>query len=118
MDVSILQTSIISKHGNATYAAAAATDLLNQGWPLLDQVEEKNDQSTAAIGESALYKYAEDFLGEARPPEGTFNISVNGSIDPQVGDYLPGDWCSIIVDDDFVLTNLHFANKKLLETIG
>lgn len=94
--------------GNASqpYAAASATDLLNQGWPLLDQVEEKNDQSTAAIGESALYKYAEDFLGEARPPEGTFNLSVNGSIDPQVGDYLPGDWCTIIIDDDFVRSRL------------
>lgn len=84
------------------YAAAAATDLLAQGWPLLDQVEEKNDVNTTAVGETALYGYAQEFLNESRPPEATFSISVNGSLDPQVGDYLPGDWCSIIIDDNFV----------------
>lgn len=88
------------------YAAATATDLLAQGWPLLDQVEERNDVSTVAIGESALYHYAEDFLYESRPPEASFSISVNGSLDPQVGDYLPGDWCSIIIDDNFVRARL------------
>jgi hypothetical protein len=88
------------------YAAATATDLLAQGWPLLDQVEERNDVSTVAVGESALYHYAEDFLSESRPPEATFSISVNGSLDPQVGDYLPGDWCSIIIDDNFVRARL------------
>jgi hypothetical protein len=88
------------------YAAASATDLLGQGWPLLEQVEEKNDVNTTAAGEAALYKYAKDYLDESRPPEGSFTISVNGSFDPQVGDYLPGDWCTIIIDDDFVRARL------------
>lgn len=88
------------------YAAASATDLLGQGWPLLDQVEEKNDVNTVAAGEAALFKYAKDFLDESRPPEGAFSISVNGSFDPQIGDYLPGDWCTIIIDDDFVRARL------------
>jgi hypothetical protein len=88
------------------YAAATSTDMLNNGWPLLDQVESKNDTITTAYGESALYSYAKDFAGEARPPEGIFTITVNGSIGPYVGDFLPGDWCSIIIDDEFVRMRL------------
>jgi hypothetical protein len=88
------------------YAAAAAKDLLNQGWPLLDEMEEKNDVNTVAAGKEALYDYALDFLGESRPPEATFSIEVNGSLDPVVGSYYPGDWCSIILDDEFVRMRL------------
>lgn len=88
------------------YAAASATDLLARGWPILDQVEEKTDAQTTAYGKESLYTYAKDFLDEARPPEGSFSLSVNGSIDPVIGDYLPGDWCSIIVDDDFIRARL------------
>ena len=88
------------------YAAAAAKDLLNQGWPLLDEMEEKNDVNTVAAGKEALYDYALDFLGESRPPEATFTIDVNGSLDPVVGSYYPGDWCSIILDDEFVRMRL------------
>ena len=88
------------------YAAAASKDLLNQGWPLLDEIEEKNDVDTVAAGKEALYNYALDFLGESRPPEASFNIEVNGSLDPVVGSYYPGDWCSIILDDEFVRMRL------------
>jgi hypothetical protein len=88
------------------YAAATAKDLLNQGWPLLDEMEEKNDVNTVAAGKEALYDYALDFLGESRPPEATFSIDVNGSLDPVVGSYYPGDWCSIILDDEFVRMRL------------
>jgi hypothetical protein len=81
------------------YAAASSLDLLGAGWPVLDQIESSsNDQA----GEAMLYDYAEEYLLEARPPEMTFSISVNGSLSPAVGDYLPGDWCTIIIDDDFV----------------
>ena len=88
------------------YAAAAAKDLLNQGWPLLDEMEEKNDVNTVAAGKEALYDYALDFLGESRPPDADFTIDVNGSLDPVVGSYYPGDWCSIILDDEFVRMRL------------
>jgi hypothetical protein len=80
--------------------------MLAGGWPVLDLIEEKNDVQTAIAGEEALYEYAKDFLDEARPPEATFSIDVNGSINPVVGDYLPGDWCSIIIDDEFVRLRL------------
>lgn len=85
------------------YAAASSLDLLAAGWPILDQVEATSNDSA---GEATLYNYAEEYLLEARPPEMTFKISINGSIDPVVGDYLPGDWCSIILDDDFVRMRL------------
>jgi hypothetical protein len=88
------------------YAAATSTDMLASGWPVLDLIDEKNDVETAVAGESALYEYAKEFLDEARPPEATFTIDVNGSINPVVGDYLPGDWCSIIIDDEFVRLRL------------
>lgn len=88
------------------YAAAASTDLMDAGWPLLDQVEAKNDTQTTAYGEDALYSYAKDFADEARPPEGNFTISINGSVGPYVGDFLPGDWCSLIIDDEFVRMRL------------
>ena len=88
------------------YAAATSTDMLANGWPVLDLIDEKNDVQTSIAGESALYDYAKEFLDEARPPEATFTIDVNGSINPVVGDYLPGDWCSIIIDDEFVRLRL------------
>jgi hypothetical protein len=88
------------------YAAATSTDMLAGGWPVLDLIEEKNDVQTSIAGEAALYDYAKEFLDEARPPEATFTIEVNGSINPVVGDYLPGDWCSIIIDDEFVRLRL------------
>ena len=96
----------LSGDASQPYAAASATDLLNSGWPVLDLIEEKNDIDTTIAGEPALYGYAEEFLGEARPPEMTFSMSVNGSLNPVVGDYLPGDWCSIIIDDEFVRLRL------------
>lgn len=81
------------------YAAASALDLLGAGWPVLDQIE---SSSNDLAGEAMLYDYAEEYLLEARPPEMTFSIDVNGSLNPAVGDYLPGDWCTIIIDDEFV----------------
>jgi hypothetical protein len=99
-------TDNLDNTASAPYAASASTDLLDLGWPLIDQVDSKTDNITVAYGESALYSYARDFAGEARPPEGNFSIVINGSIGPYVGDFLPGDWCSIIIDDDFVRMRL------------
>lgn len=88
------------------YAGTAALDLLDNklgdSWPLIDQAETLSDVSD---GET-LYNYAKDYLYESRPPIGEFQISVNGSLDPQVGSYAPGEWCSIIIDDEFVRQRL------------
>jgi hypothetical protein len=84
------------------YAAAAATDLLLQGWPLLEEDDAADDVSD----ELTLYEGATRFLSEFRPPIGEIKITVNGSLSPTVGSYAPGDWCSIIADDEFVKMRL------------
>jgi len=84
------------------YAAASATDLLAAGWPLLDQEEEKQDISDEQI----LYDHAARYLNEFRPPVADITISVNGSLSPVVGTYFPGDWCSIIANDEFIRQRL------------
>ena len=94
--------------GNPYYAAASATELLNpldgsRAWPLLDGVESMSDESDQTV----LYGYAERYLREARPPVMEFSITVNGSIDPVIGTFKPGDWCSVVVDDDFVQARMN-----------
>lgn len=84
------------------YAAATATDLLQAGWPVLDAEETRNEVSD----EEALYAHAERYLAESRPPISDIKVRVNGSLTPKIGEYVPGDWCSIIVNDEFVRMRL------------
>jgi hypothetical protein len=84
------------------YAVATAKDMLEAGWPTLDQEETNQDTGD----EETLYKYAQRYLAEHRPPLSDFNVSVNGSMDPVIGTYVPGDWCSVIADDEFVRMRL------------
>lgn len=91
------------------YAAASALDLLdpppgsNMGaWPLLDD----DDSDSDTYDEDVLYSYAERYLKEGRPPDAKISITVNGSVDPIIGTYYPGDWCSVIVRDEFIAQRL------------
>jgi len=88
------------------YAGATAKDMLEsstgRSWPLLDQSE----QLDGIEDEFTLYDYAQDYLYESRPPIGTFEVTVNGTISPTVGSYFPGDWCTLIIDDEFVRQRL------------
>ena len=96
----------LSDAASQPYAVAADNSLLNNrnglSWPLLDQVEIVNQTAD----EDILFSYAKEYLYESKPPMGDFNVSVNGSLVPAVGTYLPGDWCSLIIDDPFVLARL------------
>jgi hypothetical protein len=96
----------LSDAASQPYAVAADTSLLNNrtglSWPLLDQVEILNNTADEEI----LFSYAKEYLYESKPPMGDFSVSVNGSLVPAVGTYLPGDWCSLIIDDPFVLARL------------
>jgi hypothetical protein len=81
------------------YAAETDFKLISEGWPLLDQVEKIDGISD----ESTLYDvYATRYLREATPPISNFTITVDGSVRPKLGTYKPGDWCSVIIDDQFV----------------
>jgi hypothetical protein len=84
------------------YAVAADTGLLDAGWPLLDMEETRGE----AYDENILYSYASRYLAEFRPPLTDMSITVNGSLDPTVGTYSPGDWCALIVDDPFIQRRL------------
>lgn len=82
--------------------SAASSPALRLGWPLLDATEDSSDIDD----EGMLSQVAERYIGEAIPPLMDFSISINGSISPVVGSYSPGQWCSIIVDDEFVRMRL------------
>jgi hypothetical protein len=96
----------LADEASQPYAGAADKELLNnkkgRSWPLLDQVEQLDEIED----ELTLYEYAKDYLYEAKPPIGVYTVIVNGSIYPQVGTFFPGEWCSLIVDDEFVRQRL------------
>jgi hypothetical protein len=100
------------------YSAAASTDLLASGWPILDGSEKQEwplygydkinvDNWGNYDVEGDLHKSAERFLAESRPPMGEYSISINGSLDPVVGTYNPGDWCQVVINDDFISERLN-----------
>ena len=84
------------------YAVATATDMLLNGWPILDANETRSDVED----EELLYSHAERYLTESRPPISDITVKVNGSLSPAIGEYVPGDWCSIVVNDEFIRMRL------------
>jgi hypothetical protein len=103
------------------YSAAAADDYLGgltYPWPVLDVVQSAPNKD---MSELELHNYAQQYLYDSLPPISTFNVSVNGSISPEIGTYAPGDWCSIRIDDVFVQerldSNLESRNDVLVRKI-
>lgn len=96
----------LSDAASQPYAVASDTELLNnklgRSFPLID----KSDNVSNTADEEILYSYAQERLFEAKIPEGTIDITINGSITPTVGSFSPGDWCTIIIDDAFILSRL------------
>jgi hypothetical protein len=100
------------------YSAATDTELLANGWPILDATE-KVDWSASPVDminvddwgnydiERDLYNTATRYLKQSRPPMGEYSITINGSLDPVVGSYNPGDWCQVIINDDFISERLN-----------
>lgn len=87
----------LSTEASQPYSGASNHNLLREGWPLLDVVDDMDSPD-----ETVLFRQALRILGEAVPPVSTFTISVNGSANPKLGTYFPGDWCSVKLNDDFV----------------
>ena len=100
------------------YSAATDTELLANGWPILDATE-KVDWSASPVDminvddwgnydiERDLYNTATRYLEQSKPPMGEYSITINGSLDPVVGSYNPGDWCQVIINDDFIAERLN-----------
>jgi hypothetical protein len=99
----------ISDDASQPYAGIGDTTFLRRGWPIFDKVIKKDKISSG----DALYSFARSILGQAQLPVSTFKITVNGSIDPVVSSYKPGDWCVIIIDDLFIQERLqsYYENK-------
>lgn len=78
-------------------------------WPLYDRVIKKDKVYYSAD----LYEIANKVMSQAQLPVATFDITVNGTVQPQVGSYKPGDWCIITIDDPFVTQRLesYYENK-------
>lgn len=78
-------------------------------WPLYDKVIKKDKVYYA----SDLYEIANKVMSQAQLPVATFSISVNGTLQPEVGSYRPGDWCIISIDDPFITQRLqsYYENK-------
>jgi hypothetical protein len=96
------------------YAADSNVALLRDGWPILDQVEKIDGTSD----EDTLFNYASRYLTESTPPMSVFTITVDGSIRPVIGTYKPGDWCSVIITDDFVQLRMQSALENGSEDPG
>lgn len=99
-------TDDLNGDSSQPYAGAASREFLSnptgRSWPLLDLSEQIDETSN----ELSLYEYAQDYLFESLPPVIEYSVSVNGSLDPQIGTFFPGEWCSLIIDDPFVLQRL------------
>lgn len=87
----------LSSDASQPYSGASNHILLNDGWPLLDVVDDMDSED-----ETVLYKQAARLLEESVPPISTFTISINGSMRPTVGSFNPGDWCTVKLNDGFV----------------
>jgi hypothetical protein len=102
---------------SAHYSGSALTDLLSNGWPILDGGEKQSwpqygynqinrDKWDNYDAELDFKKTADRYLNESKPPMGEYSIKINGSLDPVVGTYNPGDWCQLVINDDFISERL------------
>lgn len=94
----------LSGTASQPYSAAADIELLDMNWPLYDSSE--NSQAQNSGDEEVLHDIATKLVSEHRPPIVDFSLTINGSLIPYVGSYKPGDWCSIIINDEFVKMRL------------
>ncbi|NBU22563.1 MAG: hypothetical protein EBS38_01400 [Actinobacteria bacterium] len=93
----------------SAYGAATDYSALTDGWPLFDKIIKKDKLNYR----EDLYKISKNVVAQAQLPVATFSITVNGSLDPQVGSYKPGDWCIVRIDDPFISQRLgsYYENK-------
>ena len=99
----------LSDEASQPYAGIGDFTFLNKGWPIFDKVIRKEKISRG----NALYSFARSTLGQAQLPVSTLQVTVNGSVDPIVSSYKPGDWCIVLVEDYFIQERLfsYYENK-------
>jgi hypothetical protein len=102
------------------YASYTNLSYLENGWPLLDRII--SDRDVYAGSNQEVYGYAYSTGYRLAPPIGTYSVTVNGSFDPEVSTYKPGDWCVIVPGDSFISSRLKppYENREniLVRKIG
>jgi hypothetical protein len=82
------------------YAAYTNINYMAAGWPLIETASTDRDYRTSTDQE--VLGYARAIGQRTTPPNGSYTVTVNGSISPTVDEYAPGDWCVVIPNDAFL----------------
>lgn len=105
----------LSAEAEQPYGARADHDWLGgetadgRRWPIFD-MKIVNDK---VYNPKDIKNLADQLVSQAQLPISNFEITVNGTIDPIVGTYKPGDWCIVSCNDAFVEQRLgsYYENK-------
>jgi hypothetical protein len=97
--VSDLDSDAAPPYGSYTNLA-----YLNAGFPMLDRAV--TDRNLPVAIDEEVIPYAKQIGYRLSPPIGEYSITVNGSLQPEVNTYQPGDWCTIIPNDAFINNRL------------
>jgi hypothetical protein len=102
------------------YGSYTNISYLNNLFPLLEVAITDRDLPTE--NDADVVPFAKEFGYRLAPPIGDYKITVNGSLDPEVGSYQPGDWCGILPHDEFINNRLRLPyenrNNILVRKIG
>jgi hypothetical protein len=102
------------------YGSYTNIPYLSDLFPLLDIAITDRDLPTES--DESIVPFAREMGYRLAPPVGDYRIVVNGSIAPEVGTYIPGDWCVIIPNDEFINNRLRvpYENRSglLVRKIG
>ena len=102
------------------YGSYTNIPYLNDLFPLLEVAITDRDLPTE--NDADVVPFARELGYRLAPPIGDYKITVNGSLDPEVGSYQPGDWCGIIPHDEFINNRLRlpYENREniLIRKIG
>ena len=96
------------------YASYTNLSYLEKNWPLLDVLV--TDREVNAENNQQVFKHAFEIGYKNSPPIGEYSVTVNGSFDPEIGTYLPGDWCVLVPGDSFISERLKppYENRENL----
>lgn len=107
-DSSATRTWVVDSGGDLSnskyYASYTNIRYIQEGWPLLETAS--TDRNLNVFTDQMVNKFALNIGYRLAPPIGQFNVTVNGSIEPKVGTYKPGDWCIVIPGDTFINNRL------------
>ena len=94
------------------YASYTNLSYLEKDWPLLDLLV--TDREINAENDQQVFTHAFEIGYKNSPPVGEYSVTVNGSFDPGIGTYKPGDWCVLIPGDSFVSKRLRppYENRE------